>query len=257
MRGPIVSTKFTKDELIAEANKDATTSPYYVTVLYGDYGSRKTTTACSMIKDRGLLISADDSWKVLLNKRHKDIYSKVEGSIIDYTGLSQLQYVDFGAYDTIIWDTFSQSVDMYLDLLYDEAKWTGNRREKITSTNPELKDVETLAFVDYRVTRDKFRPVLNRLFRETEAHIIFTSQMTEPIKGLSQNDQRRPSIPQATFKIVGTRADIIANTRSTGIKFVADVAQTLTQLGKSRIETIQGSMDLDVFVTRYKEKVFS
>jgi hypothetical protein len=246
----------TEEEKIAEANKDATTSPYYVTVLYGDYGSRKTTTACSMVKNRGLLISADDSWKVLLNKRHEEIYSKVENSIIEYTGLSQLKYVDFSNYDTIIWDTFSQSVDMYLDLLYDEASWSGNRREKITSKNKDLNGVETLAAVDYRVTRDIFRPVLNRLFRETEAHIIFTSQMTEPMKGLSQNEQKRPSVPQATFKIIGTRADIIALTKPSGIKFVADVTSSLTQLGKSRIETIQGPLELGDFVSRYKEIAF-
>jgi hypothetical protein len=246
----------TTAELIAEANKDATISPYYVSILYGDYGSRKTTTACSMIKDKGLLISADESWKVLRNNRHKDIYEKVKNSIIGYDGLTQLKHVDFSGYDTIIWDTISQSVDMYLDLLYDEASWSGNRREKIVSKNKDLNGVETLAAVDYRVTRDVFRPVLNRLFRETEAHIIFTSQMTEPMKGLSQNEQKRPSIPQATFKIIGTRADLIAYTKGTGIKFVADVTNSLTQLGKSRFETIQGSNDLEVFVAKYKEIVF-
>ncbi len=244
----------THDEYVLEANKEATTSPYYVTVLYGDYGSRKTTTACSMVGERGLLLSSDDSWKVLRNPRHKEIYDKID--VKPLTGLSQLQYVDFTGYDTIIWDTISQSVDVYLDLLYDEANWGGKFREKINTKNDELKGLETLAPVDYRVTRDKFRPVLNRLFKETEAHIVFTSQMTEPMPGISQNQQKRPSIPQATFKIVGTRSDIIAYTKGTGTKFVADVANSLTQLGKSRLEGIQGSMDLDNFVAKYKEIVF-
>lgn len=245
----------THDEYVAEANKDATVSPNYVTVLYGDYGSRKTTTACSMIKERGLLISADESWKVLLNKRHADIYGKVKDSIIEYTGLSQLQYVNFEGYDTIIWDTFSQSVDMYLDMLYDTATWGGNQREKIISTNSELKNVAALGFVDYRVTRDAFRPVVNKLFMKTDSHIIFTSQMTTPIPGMG-NQQRRPSVPNATFNILGTRADVIANTRLMGSKFVVDVTQNLTQLGKSRIESIQGAMDLDKFIATYKEIVF-
>jgi hypothetical protein len=246
----------TTDKLVEEANRDATVSPYYVTVLYGDYGSRKTTTACSMIKEKGLLISADESWKVLRNTRHAGLYSKVKNSIIEYQGLSQLKYIDFNGYDTIIWDTISHSVDTYLDLLYDEANWGGKFREKISSRHPDLAGAETLAPVDYRVTRDSFRPVLNRLFKETQAHIIFTSQMTEPMPGLSTNQQRRPSIPQATFKIIGTRADIIANTRGNGNKFVADASQSLTQLGKSRLETIQGPMDLDNFVAKYKEIVF-
>ncbi len=244
----------TEAEKIAEANKDATVSPWYVSVLYGDYGNRKTTCACSMVNERGLLLSSDDSWKVLRNPRHKDLFDKMD--VRPFTGLSQLKYIDFKGYDTIIWDTFSQSVDVYLDLLYDEAKWAGNYREKIVTKNPELKDVEALGFVDYRVTRDSFRPVLNRLFRETEAHIIFTSQMREPVPGMGKNQQKRPSIPEATFKIVGTRADVIANTKVVKNKGIIDVTNNVTQLGKSRIEAVQGSMDLDLFVTKYKETVF-
>jgi hypothetical protein len=236
------------------ANADPTTSPYFVTVLYGDYGNRKTTTACSMTNERGLLLCSDDSWKVLLDPRHKDLYDKHK--IIALDGLSQLKHIDFSDYDTIIWDTFSQSVDVYLDLLYDEADWGGKYRDRIKSKNPELKDVETLAPVDYRVTRDSMRPILNRLFRETQANIVFTSQMTEPLPGLSQNQQKRPSIPAATFKIVGTRADFIGNIRVLGSKAVVDVTNSLTQLGKSRFGSIQGQMDPDVFVTKYKEIVF-
>lgn len=251
-------TTLSREELIEEANKDATVDPNYVTVIYGDYGSRKTTTAVSMVQERGLLLSADDSWKVLLNPRHSDIYAKVKDNIKPLTGFSQLEYINFNdGYDTIIWDTVSQSVDAFLDLLYDEAGWSGTQiRQKINSKNPELKNLEVLAAMDYRVTRDKLRPTLNRLFKETNAHIIFTSQMTEPLPGLSQNQQKRPSIPQATFKIIGTRADIIAHVKGNGNKFTADVTQSLTQLGKSRIESIQGAMDLETFVTKYKETVF-
>lgn len=244
----------TKEELIAEANKDATISPYYVSIFYGDYGTRKTTTACSMVDKRGLLLSSDDSWKVLKNPRHTELFKKIE--VKELKGLSQLQYIDFTGYDTIIWDTFSQSVDVYLDLLYDEAGWGGRYRDRVTTTNEDLKGLETLAPVDYRVTRDSFRPHLNRLFRKTEAHIIFTSQMTEPLKGVSQNEQKRPSIPQATFKIIATRADVIANIRAENSKFYADSTQGLTQLGKSRIEGLQGKINLDDFVSKYKEIVF-
>ena len=245
----------TLDEYKEEANRNANVdSPYYVSVLYGDFGNRKTTTACSMVNKKGLLLSSDASWKVLLNSRHRELYDKVD--IKTLTGLSQLAYIDFEGYDTIIWDTMSQSVDEYLDLLKDHAKWGGNLREKIQTKHPDLKELENLGFADYRVTRDTFRPVLNRLFRETKAHIIFTSHMTTPIPGMGANQQKRPSIPDATFKIIGTRADLIANTRIMGSKAVADVTQTLTQLGKSRLESIQGSMGLESFANTYKEIIF-
>lgn len=247
----------TQDEYRAAANKEVTTSPWWVSVLYGDYGSGKTSTACSLVKERGLLVSSDDSWKVLLKPSNKDLYAKFgDGkNIIGYEGLSQLEYIDFREFDTIIWDTFSQSVDMYLDLLYDEAKWGGNERGKIITKNPELKDTETLGFVDYRVTRDKFRPVLNRLFRETDAHIIFTSQMKEP-PAMGKDTKVRPNVPQATFSIVGTRADIIGMCRDENGKFVVDVTQNLVQLGKTRLEGVQGKMPVASFVSKYKELVF-
>lgn len=245
----------TPNNLKEEANKDATTSAYRVTVLYGDYGKRKTTTACSLVNERGLLLSSDDSWKVLLNDRHKELYSKLK--VVKLTGLSQLKYIEFEGYDTIIWDTFSKSVDDYLDLLYDEASWGGNLRMPLISKNPDLKGISALGAADYRVTRDSFRPTLNRLLNTVQSHVIFTSQATNPIEGLSKNMTTRPQVPEQTFKVVGTRADIIANIRPGSKGFVVDVTEnSLAYMGKSRIEGIQGQMDLDKFVTTYKEIVF-
>ncbi len=242
---------------VKQANRDATPEPKFVSVLYGDMGSRKTTTAASMVQERGLLLTSDDSWKSLLNDRHRELYSKVK--ITPLEGFSQFQYINFDGYDTIIWDTLSQSVDSFLDLLYDEAGWSGtNLRQKITTNNAELKkmNLETLAPMDYRVTRDALRPILNRLFRETNAHLVFTSQVREPLPNLSKESKYRPDIPAATFKPVGTRADIIAYTKVNGSKATVDVTSNLTQLGKSRIESIQGNMDQDAFIKAYKEHVF-
>ncbi len=255
-----------KEELIVEANKDPTVDPHRVSILYGDHGKRKTTTAVSMVNERGLLLSSDDSWKVLLNDRHKEIRDRVE--VKSLTGISQLDYINFEGYDTIIWDTVSQSVDEYLDKIYDKGKWIGRDgrpafREHIVpkdpkDKDPDLENIEILAPVDYRVIRDKLRPTFNRLFKETDAHIIFTSQFTEPIPGMSKDAKVRPSIPAATFKVIGTRADIIGYvTPGNGGKFSIDMSEnSLTMLGKSRIEGLQGKMNLDDFVTRYKEIVF-
>lgn len=255
-------TTLSKAELIEEANKDATVSAFRVSVIYGDFGKRKTTTACSMVNERGLLLSSDDSWKVLLNPRHEELAKKI--TVVKLEGLSQLEHVNFDGFDTIIWDTFSKSVDRYLDLIYDKGKWISDKtgkvmyREMLDTQDKELKDVSILAPMDYRVTRDIFRPVLDRLFNETGAHIIFTSQMKEPIPGLSKTTENRPDVPAATFKIVAERADLIANIRpaSRG-KFIIDLTEgSLVYLAKSRIEELQGQMDSDVFVSKYKEIVF-
>lgn len=253
-----------KEELTIEANKDPTVDPHRVSVLYGDHGKRKTTTACAMVNERGLLLSSDDSWKVLLNDRHKELLAKVD--IKSITGISQLDYFSFEGYDTIIWDTVSQSVDNFLDILYDKGEWIGRDgkpafREHIKSNDPELKDLSILAPTDYRVTRDKLRPYLNRLFRETDAHIIFTSQLTEPspMSKDAKAQMYRPAIPAATFKVIGTRADIIGyiTPAASGNNFYIEMTErSLTMLGKSRIEGLQGKMNLDAFVEKYKEIVF-
>ncbi len=247
---------FTREQMIARANADPTFSPYYVSVLYADYGKRKTTTACSMVKEKGLLLSSDDSWKVLRNSCHKEIFDKI--TVRKLTTLTDLNYMEIGGYDTIIWDTVSKSIDRYLDTLSSEADWNGAYRDKINTKNEELKGTTVLALMDYRVTRDAFRPILDKFFNSVDSHIIFTSQMTTPIPGLGKNQQIRPSIPDATFKIIGERADIIAQLApgNRGI-FNADVSEnSATRLGKSRLETIQGQMNLDSFVQKYKEFVF-
>lgn len=251
---PVEGQVLTEEEYKRYANMPPVADPFWVSILYGDMGSRKTTTACSMVNERGLLLSSDGSWKVLLNNRHRELKDKID--IVKLESLSQIKYLKLEGYDTIIWDTASQSVDEFLDLVYDEADWAGQFRTKINTKNKELKDLSTLAPVDYRVTRDATRPYFNKLFKETEAHIIFTSQLTDPMPGLSANQQKRPAIPASTFKIIGTRADIVALTTVNGNNAFVDVTQNLTQLGKTRIEGIQGKMTQDAFIKAYKETVF-
>lgn len=257
-------TTISKDELTEAANADATISANYYTVLYADFGKRKTTTACSMVNESGLLLTVDDSWKVLLNPRHDAIRSRIR-KIIKLESFSQLEYIDFEPYDTIIWDPVSTSVAKYLDLLRDKANWGGKFREKMSVKmtglselqRADLRDLENLAPADYRVTRDTLRPYLDQLFN-LPANLIFTSHAKSPIEGLAKDQRQRPDMPGATFQILGERADIIAKLEPGNQgKFFADMTTTSIQmLGKSRIEGLQGRMDLDEFVKTYKEIVF-
>ncbi len=253
----------TDDELRKEANADAAVSPNYYTVLYADFGKRKTTTACSMVNERGLLLTVDDSWKVLRNPRHADVFKRIK--TIKLESFSQLDYIDFEPFDTVIWDPVSTSVAKYLDLLKDKASWGGKFREKMAVKTTglselqraDLKDLENLAPADYRVTRDTLRPHLDKLFN-LSAHLIFTSHAKSPIEGLAKDQRTRPDMPGATFQILGERADIIAHlVPGTQGKFIADMStNSISMLGKSRIEGLQGRMDLDEFVKTYKETVF-
>ncbi len=254
-------TTLTNEQLRELANASPHPSAFRVSVLYGEYGRRKTSTACSMVHERGLLLSSDDSWKVLLNDRHRDAYSRITKTI-QLQGLAQLDYIDLDGYDTIIWDTMSRSVRDYITVIHNAVNWGGKFRESPVITKSKLGPFDkpivsdNLAPVDYLACRDGFEPVLNRLF-DTKAHIIFTSQMTEPVQGLSKDQRYRPMIPSATFQLIAERADLIAQLGPYNKNFVADMSTNdSTMLGKSRIEGLEGRMPLDTFVSKYKEIVF-
>ena len=111
--------------------------------------------------------------------------------------------------------------------------------------------------MDYRVTRDTLRPVIKKLFEGCNSHIVINAQVKKPMAGLSTDTQMRPDIPAATFKIIGVKATLIGHTKPISGKYVIDFTNNLTQLGKTRIEGIEGSMDHQTFITKYKERVFS
>lgn len=240
---------------------DMTPTPYWTVALYGEFGKRKTTTACSLVKERGLLISADNSWQVLLKEIHKDLYDKI--TIVTYESRAQLLHIDYSSFDTVIFDTFSKMVAMYLDLLFDKANWGGKYRDKLVLAkglseleSDDLAGTEKNAPADYMVLRDKFRPVLDKVFK-LPVHKIFTSHVTNPIQGLSSDLVKRPSVPDKTWQIVGEAADVIGFIEGAGKKgFTINVDESATYcVGKSRMQDIAGKMDLAGFVSKYKESI--
>lgn len=226
---------------------------YWTTVLFGDTGKRKTTSACAMVKERGLLVSADDSWKVLDKPIHKDLKDRTD--LVVYDSASQLDFLNFGDYDTVILDTVSSMIERFLDLLHEEARWSSPKyREAIITDNKELNGTTIIGRPDYHATRNKFRPIVERLCRKAPAHIIFTAHVGDP----TEDDlTRRPRIPNATWKIIKEFADIIGYIRPKGKGgFSIGVDESAVgYVGKSRLDGVSGEMDLDSFVTRYREKV--
>jgi hypothetical protein len=240
-------------------NPDVSLPVHRATVLYGTTGKRKTTGACEMILDRGILVSADNSWIVLQKNVHKDLRKKVK--LVKYEGLSQLEYLDVSGdvYDTIILDTTTAMVDSYLDMLYKEASWGGKYRETISSKHPDLRGLSTTAPIDYKVTRDIVRPIVLSLVK-APVHVIFTMHVNHPL-ALSKNPNPkdlmlRPRLPEATWGVIAEQSNIIGYIDGTdnakGFKINMDEKSSL-YVGKSQIEGISGQMDLDRFIRSYKE----
>lgn len=233
-----------------------------LTVLYGEIGKRKTTTACSMVKENGLLISADNSWIVLKRDVHKELRKKVK--LIHYDSASQLLHIDYKPYDTVVLDTGTAMVDRYLDLLLKKARWTkgDGYRERLSpidsrdKNNPDLVDLTDLAPADYKVTRDKFRPIFHYLAHEVDAHIIITCHINEP-GPLSRSPVRMPRMPTATWKALGELANIIGVIEGNdGRGFTVNVDESSAAFVlKSQIDGISGRMPLATFVERYREGI--
>lgn len=238
-----------------EAMKPPVASDKYVLCLYGEYGKRKTTTACSLVRERGLLISADNSWKVLKRERHATLLDKV--TVVGYDGLSQLDYIDYEDYDTIILDTFSKMIDNYLDMLLDKAKWDRNFRETLVSKEKELKGIEVPGVQDYRVVRDQFRPALNRLM-DADVHKVFTFHVNDPIEGLSKDTVRRPRVPASTWAMIAELADVIGWLRGGRKGFTISVDEnSLAYIGKARLDGVEGEMTIDKFIEAYHNNLRS
>lgn len=246
-----------RDEIKYRSLIEAKPFGYKTSVLYGTYGKRKTTSACALVKEHGLLVSADNSWQVLLKPIHEDLFNKI--TLVEYEGLSQLDYLKYEDYDTVIFDTFSKMVDNYLDLLLEEAKWPsgasgGNRREKLQSTNKELKDIEVPAPTDYRVVRDQFRPILTRLIK-IPINVIFTSHRNNPTPGLNKDTTLQPRIPDGVYSIIAEAADVIGYIEGSRRGFTINVDNnSLSCSAKSRVSGIEGTMPLDDFIKKMREE---
>lgn len=243
------------DKIVYNDLNEMIASPFFTTVLYGETAKRKTTTACSMVIEHGMLVCADDSWKVLKKSIHDDIRDKVRH--VEFDSVSQLEYLDFEPYDTIILDPVTAMVESYLDLLFENANWPkGGYRETLVTQHEELKGTSTTAPIDYKVTRDRFRPVFTRLV-QAPCHVIFTAHVNHPIKGLSADMTKRPALPEATWNILSRLADVVGFVEAAGKgRFTVNVDESaMSCVAKSRIEGIEGKMDLNEFVEAYRKVV--
>lgn len=231
---------------------DLQESSHKLIVLYGETGKRKTTTSIEMVKELGLYISADNSWQVLKKSIHNDLRKKVK--LVMYDGMSMFDYLDYTPYDTIINDTFTSIVDRYLDVLLVNSNWGGKYRDKLVSDDPAFKGLSTTAPIDYKLTRDMFRPLIVKLM-ELPMHKIFIMHVNDPIPGLSKDLSKHPRLPGATWQVVKEFANVIGYIEGDDRKgFTVGMDESsMAYVGKSQIEGLSGKMKLEDFIKTYKE----
>lgn len=231
-------------------------SPWRCTVLYADTGKRKTTTAVRLIQNKGILVSADNSWVVLKKDIHKDLLDK--WMLVEYEGVSQLDNLKPEGYDHIILDTVTAMTDRYIDLLLKEGKWTSGKtgyREVLSTNHPELKDVVTPAGIDYHVLRNRFRPTITKLVREYPCHIVLLMHAHFP-SAMDKDKTIRPRMAPATFQPIAEMANIIGyitgGKGKSGFTVNMDESSPI-YVGKCQLEGFSRTMDLEDFIQVYKE----
>lgn len=228
---------------------------FYKGVLYGEFGKRKTTTACRCIRNKGILLHVDRGWNVVLN--HPEEFSiESDGNIIplNYEGLSQVTAVvdaitseqePFNQTDLIIVDTVSQMQERYIDFLNENFTIFGRESAKpITGkkdqfTGKPLQEVSITGLPDYHLTRNKMRPIIDLLVH-APVDVLFLAHVREPSpieisKGILA---RRPNLTDAVWKIIARDATFIGYMEERKNEYTIDFQPTAKQHAKSQIATL-------------------
>lgn len=216
---------------------------YYKGVLYGDFGKRKTTTACRCSRSRCVLLHADRGWHVFRN--HDELKGKVIP--VRYEGLSQIRaLVDaiadsrepFQDVDLLILDTISQMQENYIDFLLENAQYTGNYREKaVAKQGKKFDSVEITGMPDYHIARNKFRPVIKHLV-DAPFDVIFLAHIREP-SPLDSKKFRRPNVTEAVYRLIARDSTFLGFMENAKGEYTTTFKPTPVLSAKSQITSLQ------------------
>lgn len=242
----------------------------YKGVLYGEFGTRKTTTALRCRKHKAILLHADRGWQVY--KNHPDEMPENEIVPVEYQGLSQVRMIleaiatgvePFAGADLFVWDTVSQSQENYIDFLMENTKYAGNFREKPT-INPgsplKATDLpEIPGMPDYHLARNKLRPVVNLLIK-APINVIFIGHTREPgpMEKANGKLEKRLNVTEALYKVIARDSTFIGLTKKEKGEFIIDFEPKNTQSAKSQIPTLTDKKikaeELPKFLNEWSEK---
>lgn len=250
-------------DAIRESIQDPTDPKYLKFCLYGEYGSWKTTTACSLPFRKAALVVTDQNWRTLENK--EELFEKID--IIPYQGLSQLDTLAemTDEYDCFILDTISQMQEEYIDFLLDNTNYGGKYREKlqprkgISHKDAEemgISDLEITGQQDYHVTKNKMRMPLRKLIK-APVDVVFICHVRYP-SPLENIPLLRPSLTESVFKIIARECQLIGyalkknKSESATIQFASTGTVTAkSQIGSLNDKTIN-AQELPKYIKEWK-----
>lgn len=232
-----------------EALKSAITNPdelFYKGVLYGEFGTRKTTSALRCSRSGAILLHADRGWNVIHN--HPDEFKNVIP--VEYQGLSQFKSLlaavaegvsPFDNKDLIVVDTISQVQENYVDFLMENAQYKGNFRESLIPKQgvKNFEATEIPGMPDYHLARNKLRPIIHALVK-APINVIFLAHTREPspIERAAGKIERRPNLTEAAYKILAREATFIGYMERKKENYTIDFTPKNTQSAKSQIPSL-------------------
>lgn len=212
--------------------------------LYGDFGMGKTTLAGKIAKVIGgpvCLINTDSAWTVL--QKDEELASRI--TRYKYDSQPQVRMIvqahmegiePFASFRTLIWDTFTTSVDRSL------------RELVVKKPLPkEQKDPTLEAWGHYRMSANSMKDTVD-LLAESDLNVIYTGHVRQPNES-DKNQGKfaiRPNSPEANYNVVGQEVNLIGwlFKEKVGGKFLRKIqtSGTTTETAKSQIPTIPESI---------------
>jgi hypothetical protein len=222
-------------------------------VLYGEFGTRKTTTALRCRENKAVLLHADRGWQVY--KNHPEEFPDGEIIALEYESPSQIKAVVeaiaegqdiFEGVDLLVLDTFSQMQENFLDLVLEHTDYGGKFRDRPTikaGSHLKKSDIPDVpAMVDYHLSRNKLRPIVELLIK-APFNVIFLGHTREPgaIERADGKLEKRINLTEALYKVLARDATFIGLTRREKGNFTIDFEPKNTQSAKSQIPSLTDS----------------
>lgn len=218
---------------------------HYKGVLYGEFGTRKTTTGLRLSRKRAVLLHADKGWQVIHN--HPEEFDNVIP--MQYEGLSQVRAIveavlsntePFNDVDLIQLDTVSQMQEEYIDFLMENVEYKGAFREKATAKpGKKFVEQELPGMPDYHLARNKMRPIVSLLVK-APIDVLFLAHLREP-SPMERKDgklERRPNITEALYKVIARDATFIGLMDKKKENYTIDFNPTNRTSAKSQINEL-------------------
>ena len=204
-------------------------------LFYGDFGSGKSTTALKCVEDKGIWVTTDSAWVVI------DKYPELQDKItrFPFTGFSQIRSFceakaegiePWASADTLIWDTFTGSIESTLNFFIDTLPVFNDQR------HPEVP-----SWTHYGLIQRKLRETIDVLSK-SQYNVIYLGHNRDPNEQdkLSGKFASRPNAPEASYNIVAREVQLLGwlFKEAKGSQKKIQFEGTTRQSAKSQVSTI-------------------